>query len=214
LTTTAASLPPDDPPELADQIAATLADRGWCVSADFVPPLLASQLRFEARQRWQAGEFRHAGVGRGETLELRPDVRTDRVHWLDPDALTAAQRRYWGRLEQLRLAVNRQMFLGLFEFEGHLAIYPPGTYYRKHLDQFHGIGGRQLSCILYLNDAWDDDDGGQLRIYTDPDDPDAFEAVLPHGRQLVTFLSARFLHEVLPARRERLSLAGWFKSRA
>jgi SM-20-related protein len=214
LTTTAASLPPDDPPALPDQIAATLADRGWCVSPDFVPPLLASQLRFEARQCWQAGEFRHAGVGRGEALELRPDVRTDRVHWLDPDALSAAQRRYWGRLEQLRLAVNRQMFSGLFEFEGHLAIYPPGTYYRKHLDQFHGIGGRQLSCILYLNDAWDDSDGGQLRIYTDPDDPDAFEAVLPRGGQLVTFLSARFLHEVLPARRERLSLAGWFKTRA
>lgn len=147
-------------------------------------------------------------------MELRPDIRTDRVSWLDPDALTAAQRRYWEQLEQLRLAVNRQMFLGLFELEGHFAIYPPGTYYRKHLDQFRGIAGRQLSCILYLNEAWDETDGGQLRIYTDPDDPEAFEEVLPRGGQLVTFLSARFLHEVLPARRERLSLTGWLRTRA
>jgi len=29
----------------------------------------------------------------------------------------------------------------------------------------------------------------------------------------VIFLSARFAHEVLPAKRERLSIAGWFKSR-
>jgi SM-20-related protein len=31
---------------------------------------------------------------------------------------------------------------------------------------------------------------------------------------LVTFLSARFLHEVLPARRDRFSLTGWLLSRA
>ena len=44
--------------------------------------------------------------------------------------------------------------------------------------------------------------------------PDRFEEILPQSGRLVLFLSARFLHEVMPARRERLSITGWFKRRA
>ncbi len=209
----ASSLPPERPPEPAEQIAATLADQGWCVSDRVLAPLHISQLRHEARQRWQAGRFRRAGVGCGEDLQVRDEVRTDRIAWLDPNDLSAAQRLYWHQLEQLRLAVNRSLFLGLYALEAHLAVYPPGTYYRKHLDQFRGIGERTLSCILYLNDAWQAQDGGALRLYTDPNDPEQSEPILPEGGRLVTFFSARFLHEVEPATRERFSLTGWFKRR-
>lgn len=159
------------------------------------------------------GAFRRAGVGRGGELRLRPEIRTDQVLWLDPADCTVVQKRYLHALEQLRLAINRDLLLGLFEFEGHLAVYPPGSYYRRHLDQFKGVGSRTVSCILYLNREWQAEDGGQLRIYTHPDDPAYCEEILPVGGRLVTFLSARFLHEVLPARRERWSITGWFKRR-
>ncbi|NBC48193.1 MAG: 2OG-Fe(II) oxygenase [Gammaproteobacteria bacterium] len=198
---------------MPEQIAATLADQGWCVTDDFLPPLLVCQLRQEAQQRWQAGHFRRAGVGRGAELRLRDEVRTDRVAWLDPEALSAAQRLYWAEMEQLRLALNQMLFLGLYALEAHLAVYPPGTYYRKHLDQFRGIGARTLSCVLYLNEAWQEEDGGALRIDTEPEAPERSLAVLPKGGRLVTFFSARFLHEVEPAQRERFSLTGWFKRR-
>jgi SM-20-related protein len=209
----ASSIPPEQPPDPAEQIAATLAEQGWCVTDGYLAPLPISQLRHEAKERWQAGRFRRAGVGRGQDLEVRDDVRTDRVHWLDPNDLSAVQRLYWSQLEQLRLAINRSLFLGLYELEAHLAVYPPGTYYRKHLDQFRGIGERTLSCILYLNEAWQAQDGGALRLYTDPHHPDRSELILPEGGRLVSFFSARFLHEVEPARRERFSLTGWFKRR-
>ncbi len=162
---------------------------------------------------WRAGDFRPAGVGRGADLQLRPEVRTDRVLWLDPTALSPAQSGLWEHLEALRLAVNRHLFLGLYELEAHFAVYPPGAYYRKHLDQFRGMDERKLSCVLYLNDAWRPDDGGALRLYPDETDPSAAVEILPLGGRLVTFLSARFLHDVLPAGRERMSLTGWFRSR-
>jgi SM-20-related protein len=38
--------------------------------------------------------------------------------------------------------------------------------------------------------------------------------VVPAGGTLVTFLAERFDHEVLPANRPRVSLAGWFRRRA
>jgi SM-20-related protein len=105
------------------------------------------------------------------------------------------------------------LYLGLFNFEGHLARYPAGAFYRRHLDQFRGVELRALTCILYLNPDWQPADGGILRIFTDPGRPEHAEEVAPRGGTLVTFLSARFEHEVRPAARERLSLTGWFKRR-
>jgi SM-20-related protein len=194
-------------------IALRLADRGWDVMPEFLSPRLVRELRAEAERLWEEGGFHPAGVGRGAEAQVRSEVRTDRVNWLDPHTGSAAQRRYLHVLEELRQAINRELFLGLFDYEGHLAIYPPGGYYRRHLDQFRGIGLRTVSCILYLNRDWTDADAGQLRLYTDPNEPSHYEEILPLGGQLVTFLSARFSHEVLPARRPRISLTGWFRRR-
>ena len=198
-------------PDIYARIALSLADQGWCVTPDFLAPRLIGELIGEAERIWNAGGFRHAGVGRDSDLHINPEVRTDHVRWLVPQAGSDAQRLYLQALEELRQAINRELYLGLFEFEGHLAIYTPGSYYRKHLDQFRGIGLRTVTCILYLNRDWVAEDGGQLRLYTDPDEPSRYEEILPLGGQLVTFLSARFLHEVLPARRQRISITGWFR---
>ena len=196
-----------------DRVALQLAERGWSITDDFLPPLLVSQLAGELQDLWSTNRFRHAGVGRGDGFRLDPGIRLDQVSWLNPDCTTGAQSIYLYALNELRQAINRTLFLGLFDFEGHFAVYPPGGYYKKHLDQFDGIGDRMLTCILYLNRDWQDDDGGQLLIYTDPENENHYEEVLPSGGRLVTFLSARFLHEVLPASRDRLSITGWFKRR-
>lgn len=203
--------PPDADP--CAGIVAALAERGWSVTPGFLEPALVGALRRELVAAWQAGDFRRAGVGRGSQRQVRSEVRTDFVKWLDPHACGAAQGGYLAALERLRLAINRSLLLGLFDFEAHLAVYPPGAYYHKHLDQFVGIGTRRVTCTLYLNDAWQPADGGQLRIYTDPDDPLHFESILPVGGCLMTFLSARFLHEVMPACRTRMSITGWFRVR-
>lgn len=194
-------------------VADALAGPGWGVFPGFASPAQITELTRECCTLWDAGGFRHAGIGNGPTFQLNPKIRTDRVMWLNQELLTPAQQ-WWSReLEQLRRAINRELFLGLFDFEGHFAVYPPGSYYRRHLDQFKGIGLRTVTTILYLNDNWAAADGGQLRIYLEPDGEGAFVDVLPEAGTLVSFLSGSFLHEVLPAKRERMSLTGWFKTR-
>ncbi|MGD2081875.1 MAG: 2OG-Fe(II) oxygenase [Chromatiales bacterium] len=209
----ARSTQPPEGPDRYEAIALAVGDRGWCVSADFVPPLVASELAVELRRAWRRGALRHAGVGRGADLEVKPEVRSDRVLWIDPQTACGAVRHYLAAIEALRQAMNRLMYMGLVEIEGHFAVYPPGARYRRHLDQFRGIGTRTLTCILYLNPSWTAGDGGELRLYTDGDREDVYVDLPPRAGRMVTFLSARFFHEVLPARRERLSITSWLKRR-
>ena len=67
-----------------------------------------------------------------------------------------------------------------------------------------------LSIVLYLNRAWTSHDGGELVLYGDQGDRTGTR-VLPLLGTLVVFMSEDFPHEVLPARRDRYSIAGWFR---
>lgn len=195
-----------------ERIPTNLFEQGWCVSDGFVSDASAAALAQEARERYGSGAFHAAGIGAGARHRRREDIRGDHVLWLDEQETTPAQRDCLARFESLRLAANRELQLGLFEFECQLALYPRGASYRRHLDGFAGDDSRVLSCVLYLNQAWQPADGGQLRLHL-PEQAGHVD-VLPVAGRLVTFLSACFEHEVLPAQRDRLSLVGWFRARA
>jgi SM-20-related protein len=195
---------------LVDSIAADLADPGWRVVPGFLSDEETGALRAECRQARAAGGFHPAGVGSGQA-EIRSEIRGDHVLWIDESQAGPALKAILEKLEALRQAVNQSLYLGLFDVELHFAVYPPGTGYQRHLDRFRDDDRRSLTVILYLNEDWRRDDGGLLRFWPD-ENAEALE-IVPVGGTLVTFLSDRFWHEVLPARRERLSLTGWFRRR-
>jgi SM-20-related protein len=117
---------------------------------------------------------------------------------------------YLERIDQLRQHLNKSLFLSLLDFEIHLTVYPVGSYYKRHLDQFKKDDRRKLSVICYLNEGWKSEHGGQLRIYHQEGEKE----YLPIAGRLICFRSDRLEHEVLPATRERLSLTGWMLDRA
>jgi len=156
-----------------------------------------------------AGALRAARIGRGAQERLAPDVRGDFIAWLSEPELDAEQM-LLARLEELRVELNRGLMAGLEDFQGHFAVYPPGAAYARHTDRLTGTDVRAISLALYLNDAWTAEDGGCLRIHTGSG---AFEDVLPVGGRVVAFQSERFEHEVIAARRERLSFTGWYRRR-
>ncbi len=190
----------------------SLAHDALAIVPGFMSAKAIMALAAEARLRDTAGEFRAAGVGRGAARTARSDIRGDRTLWLDERVPAVAERAFWQCVRSLRVMLNRTLFMAVSEFECHYAIYPPGASYVRHRDQFRGAapsGTRVLSLVLYLNDDWKMSDGGALRIYCDRP-----REVMPTGGTLVCFLSERFEHEVLPATRERLSIAGWFRRRS
>ncbi len=196
----------------ASAIAADLAERGWSCCEEFLPAAIVGELRDEAYAVQMRGELHSAAVGAGVRRAVRPAIRGDEICWLTPP-FSPAVARLADELEQLRLALNRELMLGLFDLELQFARYAPGCGYARHLDQIAGSEARVLSLALYLNDDWRAEEGGALRLYT-PENRDApFLAFAPQAGRLVSFLSDRFEHEVLPATRERLSVTGWFRRR-
>lgn len=192
------------------QIADDLVARGWSQQDAFLPPDLALELAAECRARAAHGALAPAGIGRGAALAVREGIRGDRIQWLDAGQ-SAACERYLQIMDTLRLALNRVLYLGLEEFECHFALYPPGACYQRHLDRFHDDDRRTVTAIVYLNDGWLPEYGGALRVY--PERQRALD-IAPLANRLALFVSAGMPHEVLPARRDRLSLTGWFKRRA
>jgi SM-20-related protein len=194
---------------LFDQIADALADTGYIVLDQPLPDSLIRGL-IENLQMQQAA-LKPAGVGRQGDFQLDQNIRGDAIQWLEPGDLAVTEFLCW--MDTLRLAINQRLYLGLFEYEAHYALYAPGAFYQKHRDAFKGNLGRKLSTVLYLNPDWDLMAGGELVLY-DEADTTQLARVAPECGRLVIFLSEDFPHEVLPATQPRQSIAGWFRIKA
>lgn len=192
-----------------DQMAQALLSRGYAVVDQALLQPLALQLRQRVLSLPEQA-FSPAGVGRQGDYQKNRRIRGDSIHWLNGADISELQYLAW--MEALRVALNKRLFLGLFDYECHFARYPSGSYYQKHFDAFRGRSNRVLSTVFYLNPDWQPADGGHLLIY---DEWDQLEArVNPALGSLVVFLSEKVPHEVTVARRMRYSVAGWFRVNA
>ncbi|MDP2747178.1 2OG-Fe(II) oxygenase [Pseudomonas sp.] len=194
---------------LLTRIVDGLAEHGWSLQAQFIAQSLTLELAEECRKRAAQGALAPAGVGRGAQQQIREGVRGDHIQWLEAGQAPACDQ-YLQAFDELRVALNQGLYLGLEDFEGHFALYPPGAFYQKHVDRFRDDDRRAVSAVFYLNEDWQVEHGGALRLYLPNGET---RDVLPQAGSLLLFLSADMPHEVLPATRERLSLTGWFRRR-
>ncbi|MDO8962271.1 MAG: 2OG-Fe(II) oxygenase [Methylophilus sp.] len=196
-----------------DMVITTLAENGYVVIDHYLSTSVVTALANIAKTRFSNQEMTRAGVGKN--AQAYDSIRGDSIYWLDENSADDAVQYYFSKVHSLRALLNQQLFMGLTSIETHLAVYTVGATYQKHLDQFsltqaNQLNTRKISTILYLNENWLPEHGGELRLYiSETESVD----ILPLGGRLVLFLSANFWHEVLPANRERLSLTGWFRTR-
>lgn len=146
----------------------------------------------------------------GEKI-LNAQIRGDSTCWLDPLHPTAEWIELKQFLDQLQSQLNEKFFLGIKQYECHLAYYPVGTFYKKHLDRLSNSSSRLFTFILYLNENWNEGDGGELVIF----DKQGLEIkrFSPLAGRFVGFMSDEFPHEVLPAIKPRLSFTGWMHNK-
>ncbi|TAE18406.1 MAG: hypothetical protein EAZ95_04195 [Bacteroidetes bacterium] len=192
-----------------DALLDSIAEKDWGIVETCLPHEAVQGLKQDLLHKQAQGLFKQAGVGKAGEAQVLTQIRGDETLWWDEKVLTSSEQLYHDYINTLQTALNQAFFLGLREFECHYACYPAGAFYQKHLDSFRKSNSRLISCILYLNEDWQAEHGGQLRIYK-PDN-EAFEDVLPTAGKLVCMRSDTVWHEVLPATRTRYSVTGWLR---
>lgn len=192
-----------------EKVADGLVNRGFAVVDDFLSMQEVNQILQEGAFQLDGGSMKRAGVGKTTSRQVNEGIRGDYIQWIDETSAGGTLRAYLSRMRELMRYLNRALYLSLKDIEAHMTVYPPGTFYKRHLDQFRTDDHRKLSAICYLNEGWTVDDGGQLRMHL----PSGAEDVLPIAGRIVCFRSDQIEHEVLPGKRERYSLTGWFVDR-
>lgn len=195
-------------PLLYHKMADALVADGYLILPEFLPYAMTVQL-YDYVHSLSDKAFTVAGIGRETDLQVNEQIRTDKTRWLTE--AHPIEEVYLAIMEECRLALNRQLFIGLRDFEAHFAHYEVGDFYLRHLDAFKGSSNRLVSVVLYLNPYWSAHDGGELVLYH-ADSEQVLYKVKPELGTLVLFLSERFPHEVLPAKRDRYSITGWFRT--
>ena len=193
-----------------EKILNDLEQQGYSIQEDFFTSNLTNKLKETLSSLSEQDLLKQAGIGRKKDFHIEQSIRSDVISWFDEKTLSPSQEEFLKVTEQLQSAINERFYLGLFEFEVHFALYAPNAFYKRHLDQHKNQDTRVVTLISYLNENWEDDDGGELKIYLKNNKS---LSVQPKAGTLVCFMSAEFEHEVLPAKRERASLTGWFRKR-
>lgn len=186
-------------------VADGLAENGFAIIDDFLSAQEIQSILQLDEFKNGLSQFKKAGIGKSQDKQINEAIRGDYIQWVDRTAAQPSIQAYLAKLNALISFVNQALFLSLKDYEVHMTIYPPGSYYKRHLDQFKKDDHRKLSVICYLNENWKEEEGGQLRIYL----PEKSIDVLPVAGRLVCFRSDQLEHEVLAATRPRLSLTGW-----
>ena len=193
-----------------ENILNDLDQQGWSVQEQFFPSELVLELSETLSSFRQQGILNQAGVGRKEGFHIEQSIRSDEISWFEETNLNETQKKYLTITKKIQDEINQRFYLGLFDFEVHFALYSPNAFYKRHLDQHKNQDTRVLTLITYLNEGWNKEDGGELQLYLKNGQT---ISILPNAGTIVCFLSAEFEHEVLPAKRERASLTGWFRKR-
>lgn len=188
-----------------DTIADDLARQGYAITDQFLSQQEVSHILSLPDFKNVSDNFKRAGTGKHTGLQINEAIRGDYIQWLDKRTAPEPINVYLERLNELIMFLNQALFLSLKDYEIHMTVYPAGSFYKRHLDQFRQDDHRKLSVICYLNQDWKEEHGGQLRMHLAETKCD----ILPLAGRLVCFRSDQIEHEVLPSTRDRISLTGW-----
>jgi|SRR5690554_213032 len=168
-------------------------------------------LRQSLLAKHEADRFKKAAIGKLNKKEIVQEIRGDFILWIDESQANETEQMFFQKITELVDYLNRTCFMGILHKEFHYAIYPTGTFYKRHLDTFENDNRRKLSIVCYLNeDNWKKEYGGELALYTKDEEVE----LLPIPGRVVIFESQVLEHEVKVVKdSERLSITGWLKTR-
>lgn len=192
----------------------TLTTSGYAVIPSAVPPEICAALRAEidalASSSALAPNNTHFVPKSGPPLLIpKPHIYELETHLLSPGTLATVP--VLADLSHSRaLPATVSCFLPRFTLTDHAVKAQVnagrGACFPLHTDSDAAVDKRILTAILYLNDDWGAEDGGELRILPFPlEEVD----VLPMEGTLVLLDAKAMLHRVLPGWKRRYCVTIW-----
>lgn len=191
-----------------EDLVQQLMAHDFAVRDHFLSEELTASLWVNLQIHLDRNEMKKAGVGKQQLHQLNTDIRRDLICWIEDSSKDPAEKELLHHIRSFIQYLNETCYTGIRNFECHYAWYDKGSFYKKHLDQFKSDQGRKFSLVIYLNENWDERDGGELVLYL----PSGRTSILPVGGRAVFFKSDLIEHEVLESFRPRMSIAGWLKN--
>ncbi|WP_177731349.1 2OG-Fe(II) oxygenase [Flavobacterium inviolabile] len=197
-----------------EQIIDDLLQQQYSIADDFFSDNEVIALRESLLQKYEEDNFKKSAIGNLSNEKIIDAVRGDFILWLNEEESNAAEKAFFNKINDFVQYLNRTCFMGIQNQEFHYALYPEGTFYKRHLDTFQSDSRRKLSMVCYLNEQnWQPDYGGELAIYKDNNGLEVTENIYPVKGRMVIFESQLLEHEVKPVKQPRLSITGWLKTR-
>lgn len=197
--------------ESYERIIDDLITKKYSIVDDFFTPEEVTTLRESLLIKYEEDSFKKSAIGNYTNQEIDKTIRGDFILWIDEKKEEPTEQLFFAKVNSLVSYLNKTCFLGILTKEFHYAVYPTGTFYKRHLDTFQNDDRRKLSMVFYLNeDGWLPEFGGELTLYLDEGD----KTILPLPGRVVIFESQVIEHEVKRVMaNERLSITGWLKTR-
>ncbi|WP_300433762.1 2OG-Fe(II) oxygenase [Christiangramia sp.] len=199
---------------LYEQIIQDILEKKYSIIDGFFNEAEVAILRSQLLKKYEEDNFKKAAIGNKTSEVIERSIRGDFILWINEAEAGIAEKTYFNKINSLIDYLNRTCFMGILAKEFHYAVYPEGTFYKRHLDTFQNDGRRKLSMVCYLNDEdWKPENGGELAIYTQENGEEDQINIFPFPGRVVIFESQELEHEVKPVKVPRLSITGWLKTR-
>lgn len=199
---------------LFERIINDISESQFSVIDNFFNPNEVEILRHSLLEKYEADNFKKAAIGNKLNETIERSVRGDVILWIDERQANSAEQLFFEKINTLVNYLNKTCFLGILQKEFHYAIYPLGTFYKRHIDTFQNDDRRKLSLVCYLNeDGWLVANGGALCLYLKENNLEIEKNIYPLPGRVVIFESQVIEHEVKIVHTQRLSITGWLKTR-
>lgn len=171
-------------------------------------------LRNSLLDKFEEDAFKKAAIGNKVNEIIEKSIRGDFILWLNENEANFAEKAFFNRINDMVSYLNKTCFMGILFKEFHYALYPKGTFYKRHLDTFQNDDRRKLSMVCYLNEEdWQPEYGGELVLYLNENGREVEKTIYPFPGRMVIFESQILEHEVKPVEQKRMSITGWLKTR-
>ena len=204
------SIPFEEHP-LYEAIISDLLKQSFAICDSFFEDEVVQHLRANLQTLYEADNLKKAAIGNRVNESIQKNIRGDYIRWIDEQHSSPAEILFFEKILDFKSYLNTTCFMGLLHQEFHYAVYPKGTFYKKHIDTFQNDDRRKLSMVCYLNDSsWQVSNGGELVLYPEHQ-PEVI--IHPFPGRVVVFESQYLAHEVKEVKNDkRLSITGWLKT--